>query len=161
MSKSSQNPWKIVPRTQQKTMLKNRTHKTEKITKNDLKMAPKKWRNFGGNPYWGAFGGPNRFCDEKVGPQRCQSPPKARKMSQKWHKRTPECENELQKSTLFGAKRKCAAKADPFQSQARRTARSAYNNQGHFLICLSIMMPQKMKKWLVGLNTSQKLKSKK
>ena len=39
-------------------------------------MAPNKLRDFGGNAYWAAFGGPNRFCDEKVGPQRSQSAPK-------------------------------------------------------------------------------------
>ena len=92
MSKWSQHPWKIGLRTQQKTMLKNRAQKTEKIRKNDAKMAPKKWHLFGGNPYWGAFGGPNRFCDEKVGPQRSQSAPKNEKlakMTEKWAKHEP------------------------------------------------------------------------
>ena len=42
VSKWSQNSWKIEPRTQQKTMLKNRTQKTKKISKNDSKMAPTK-----------------------------------------------------------------------------------------------------------------------
>ena len=70
-----------------------------------------KWRNFGGNAYWGAFGGPNRFRGEKVGPQRCQSAPKARKMSQKWHKRAPQV-------------RKWAPKDNPFRSQAKMSSKS-------------------------------------
>jgi hypothetical protein len=37
---------------------------------------------FWGKSHWGAFGGPNRFCDEKVGPQRSQSAPK----NDKWTK---------------------------------------------------------------------------
>ena len=64
-------------------MLKNRAQKIQKITKKYCKMAPKNCGDFRGNAYWGAFGGPNRFCDQKVGPQRCQSAPKARKISQK------------------------------------------------------------------------------
>ena len=64
-----------------KTKLKNRAPKIKKYSKNDLQVGPKEWLYFGGNAYWGAFGGPNRFCDEKVGPQPCQSAPKARKIS--------------------------------------------------------------------------------
>ena len=45
----SQNPWKIGPGTQQKTKLKNRAPQIEKYSKNDSKMAPKKWGHFGGN----------------------------------------------------------------------------------------------------------------
>ena len=125
VSKWSQNPWKIGPGTQQKTKLKNRAPKIEKYSKNDSKMAPKKWGHFGGNAYWGAFGGPNRFCDEKVGPQRSQSAPKNEKwakITEKWTKHEPKMapkrapsekmsaksrpfsepsENELQKWTLW------------------------------------------------------------
>ena len=50
VSKWSHNPWKFVFRTQQKKMLKNRAQKTEKITKTDPKMVPKRWVYFGGNP---------------------------------------------------------------------------------------------------------------
>ena len=111
VSKWSQNPWKIGPGTQQKTKLKNRASKIKKYSKNDPKMDPKKWRHFGGNPSWRTFGGPNRFCDQKVGPQCCQSAPKTRKMSQKWHKRAPRM-------------RKWARKVDPFRSQAKMSSKS-------------------------------------
>ena len=57
-------------------MLENKAQQTEQILKNDPKMAPTNWRIFWGNVYWGAFGGPTRFCDEKIGPQRSQSAPK-------------------------------------------------------------------------------------
>ena len=89
MSKWTQNPWKVGPGSQQKTMLKNRAQKTEKKSKNDSKMDPKKWGDFRGNASWGAVGGPNRFCDEKVGPRRSQSAPKNEtwaKMTEKWAK---------------------------------------------------------------------------
>ena len=43
-------------------------------------MGPEKWHYFGENSSWGAFGGPNRFCDEQVGPPRPQSAPK----NEKW-----------------------------------------------------------------------------
>ena len=46
------------------------------------KWVPKSDRILGGFASWGAFGGPNRFCDEKIGPQRSQSAPKDRNMSQ-------------------------------------------------------------------------------
>ena len=95
----------------QKRCLKTELKKKPKITKNDSKMAPKKWPDFGGNAYWGAFGGPNRFCDEKVGPQRCQSAPKARKISQKCHKRNPRM-------------RKWASKVNPFRSQSKMSSKS-------------------------------------
>ena len=78
VSKWSQNPWEIGPGTQQKTMLKSRAPKIKKYSKHDSKMEPKERIYFGGNANLGAFGGPNRFCDEKVGSQRCQSAPKAR-----------------------------------------------------------------------------------
>ena len=42
-------------------------------------------------------------------------------------KELSECENELRKWTLFGARWKWASKVDPFRIQARRTARRAYN----------------------------------
>ena len=83
VSKWSQNLWNIVPGTHKTTMLKNRTPQIEKYSKCDLKMDPKEWIYFGGNASWGAFGGTNRFCDEKVGSQRSQSALKDRKMSQK------------------------------------------------------------------------------
>ena len=113
----SQNPWKIGPWTQQKTKLKNRAPKIEKYSKNDSKMGPKKRLYFGGNAYWGAFGGPNRFCDEKVGPQRSQSAPKNdkwTKISEKIAKtklkmdgstKSPEGEKELQKLIFRNQKR--------------------------------------------------------
>ena len=104
VSRWCKNPLKIEPGTQQKTMLKNRGPKIKKYSKSDSKMGPKEWIYFGGNAYWGAFGGPNRFCDEKVGPQRCQSAPKARKISQKWHKRRTRI-------------RKRAPKVDPLESR--------------------------------------------
>ena len=56
-------------------MLKNRAQKTEK----SQKLTPKwlhKNKFILRKSHWGAFGGPNRFCDEKVGPQRSQSAPK-------------------------------------------------------------------------------------
>ena len=80
-----------------------------KKTQKWLRNGSKKWGDFGGNAYWGAFGGPNRFCDEKVGPQRCQSAPKARKISKKWHKRAPRV-------------RKWAPKVNPFRSQAKMSS---------------------------------------
>ena len=109
----------------QKRCLKTEVKKPRKITKDDSKTNPKKWRDFGGNAYWGAFGGPNRFCDEKVGPQRSQSAPKNEKLAkitEKWTKHEPKMapkrapsekmsaksrpfsepsENELQKWTLW------------------------------------------------------------
>ena len=128
VSKWSQHPWKIGLRIQQKTKLKNRASKIEKYSKHDSKMAPKKWPDFGGNAYGGAFGGPNRFCDEKVGPQRSQSAPKNKKwtkITRKFAKHEPKMapkrtpsekmsaksrpfsepsKNELQKWTLFGTR---------------------------------------------------------
>ena len=55
--------------------------KNQKILEKWLQSTPKKWRQFGGNAYWVAFGGPNRFCNEKVGPQRSQSAPKNEKLA--------------------------------------------------------------------------------
>ena len=132
VSKWSQSPGKIGPGTQQKTMLKNRVPKIKKYSKNDSKMAPKKWGDFGGNAYWDAFGGPSRFCDEKVGPQRCQRAPKARKMSQKWHKRAPRVWKWAPKVDPFRSQAKTRSKSGPFGIQARRTARSALNNSSIF-----------------------------
>ena len=111
LSKWSQNPWKIGPRTQQKTKLKNRAQKTEKFLKNHSKMAPKKCRNFGGNAHWDAFGGPNRFCDEKVGPQRSQSAPK----NETWAK-MPEklANNELKIASKRAPKVKKSSKSGFF-----------------------------------------------
>ena len=60
-------------------MLKNRAQKTQQITKHDSKMAPKKPLDFEGNAYWGAFGGPNSFCDEKVGPSAAKMLPRLEK----------------------------------------------------------------------------------
>jgi len=99
-------------------MLKNRAHKTEKITKNDSKMAPKKCHLFGGNAYWGAFGGPNRFCDEKIGPQRSQSAPK----NDKWTK----ISEKLTKTNL-----KMAPKTAP---RVKKSFKSGFfRNQKRFL----------------------------
>ena len=64
-------------------MLKNKAQQTEKNSKNDSQMNLQKGQNFGGNASWGAFGGPNRFCDEKVGSQRSQRVLKDGEMSQK------------------------------------------------------------------------------
>ena len=94
-----------------KTKLKNRHSKIKKYSKNNSKMDPKKWPDFGGNPSWRTCGGPHRFCDRKVGPQRCQSAPKARKVSQKLHKRAP-------------LVRKRAPKVDPFRSQTKMRSKS-------------------------------------
>ena len=66
-------------------------------------MAPKKWLYFRGGASSCTFGCPNRFCDEKVGPQHCQSASNDRKMNWKWHRRTPDREKELLKWTLLGA----------------------------------------------------------
>ena len=127
VSKWSQNPWEIGPRTQQKTMLKNRATKIQKNSEDDLKIGPKEWLYIKGFASGGAFGGSNRFCDQKVGPNA----PQMRSRIEKWNendlKELSEFENELQKLTLFGAKGKWTPKVDPFRSQARRTARSAYN----------------------------------
>ena len=58
---------------------KKRCLKTElNKLKQSQKMNPKRLqriKRYWGNAYWGAFG-PNRFCDEEVGPQRSQSTPK-------------------------------------------------------------------------------------
>ena len=83
VSKLSRNPWKNGPGTQQKMMLKNRCQQIKKYSKNDLEMVPKELVFIRGFASGGAFGGSNRFCDQKVGPQRSQSAPKARKMTQK------------------------------------------------------------------------------
>ena len=80
VSKYNKHPWKIGPGTQQKTMLKNRSQKIKKYSKNNSQMAPKKWQYFGGGAARIASGGPNRFCDQKVGPQRTQSAPNDRKI---------------------------------------------------------------------------------
>ena len=109
VSKWSQHPWKIGPGTQQKTMLKNRAPKIKKYSKNDFKIKPKEWLYFGGFASCGAFGGSNRFCDQKVGPQRSQSALKDRKMSQKWHQRVLRV-------------RKWAPKVDPFRGQAKMSS---------------------------------------
>ena len=74
-----------------------------------------------GFAYWGAFGGPNRFCDEKVGPQRSQTAPQDRKASHKWPQETFDCETKRAPSV------KKSSISEPFRIQARRTARSAYN----------------------------------
>ena len=109
--KWSQNPWNIEPGTQQKTMLKNRAKKNEKITKNDFNMGPKKLIYFGGNAYWAAFGGPNRFCNEKVGPQRSQSAPK----NEKWAKMTETwAKNELKMAPKRAPRRKKSSKSGFF-----------------------------------------------
>ena len=77
-------------------------------------MAPKKWRYFGGFAYWSAFSGPNRFCDEKVSPQRSQSAPKNEKYAKTTSREPLECEKELQK----GAPRmKKSSKSQPFSDQ--------------------------------------------
>ena len=67
-------------------MLKNRAQKKrkKKKQKNESNLRPEKWLYIRGFASGGAFGGPNRFCDEKVGPQRSQSAPK----NEKWAKIT-------------------------------------------------------------------------
>ena len=109
------NPWKIGPGAQHKTMLKNKCQKHENIPKNDSQMGAQKWYYFKGFAYWGAFGGPNRLCDEKVGPQRVpncsqgsKNEPKmtqksspSTKMSPKSQPFSEPSENELQKWTLW------------------------------------------------------------
>ena len=54
-----------------KTELK-KTNKSQKLTQEWLKKLSLFW----GKSHRGAFGGPNRFCDGKIGPQRYQSAPK-------------------------------------------------------------------------------------
>ena len=92
-------------------MLKNRAKKTKKILKNDSQMGAQKWHNFGGNSFWRTFGGPNRFCDQKINPQRSQSASNDRKMNQKLHKRAPRV-------------RKLTPKVDPFRSHAKMSSKS-------------------------------------
>ena len=91
-------------------------------------MDAQKWHHFGGFASWGAFDCPNRFCDEKVGSQRSQSALKDRQMSQKLHQRALRGRQWAPKVKFFGAMQKWAPKVNPFRSQARRTARSAYNS---------------------------------
>ena len=62
-----------------KRCLKIELKKQKKSQKLTQKWLHKNDKEFWGNAYWGAFGGPNRFRDEKVGPQRSQSAPKNEK----------------------------------------------------------------------------------
>ena len=69
---------------------------------------------FWGKSHWGALGGPNRFCDEKVGPGAPKVRPRTKnepKMTpenpsnvKKSSKKSPESEKELQKWTLFASR---------------------------------------------------------
>ena len=68
VSKYSPNPWQMYPGAQQKTMLKNRPHKTKTNSNTDSQMNPKKmtlffgWRLLGHlwwpKPFWGTKSGP-------------------------------------------------------------------------------------------------------
>ena len=107
VSKWSPNPWKIGPRTQQKTMLKNRAPKIEKYSKNDFEMVPQEWFFIRGFASGGAFGGSNRFCNEKVGPLRSQSAPKNEKwakITEKWTKHEPKMAPKRAPSEKMSAK---------------------------------------------------------
>ena len=124
-------PTSMKKRSQHSTInLKNRAQKTENISKNDSQMGIQKKKEFWGKCLLGRLWWSKPFLWSKSGPPalpKCsQWSNNDSKMEQK---SPPECENELQKSTLFGAKRKLTPKVDPFRIQARRTARSAYNKQ--------------------------------
>ena len=130
VSKRSQNPWKIGFRTQQKTMLKNRAQK--KNHKIWPQNGSKKVRVFWGKSHWGAFGGPNRFCDEKVGPQRSQSAPK----NDKWTK----ISEKIAKTNL-----KMASKRAP---RVKKSFKSGFfRNQKRFLKT-ELKPLEKHKKWV-------------
>ena len=64
---------KSAPEVNKKRCLKTELKKTKKTQKYIPTWLQKTDSYFGGNSSWGAFGGPNRFCDEKVGSQRSQS----------------------------------------------------------------------------------------
>ena len=111
---------------------KKRSLKTEPPkSKNTQKMTPKWIQKSEGILGEIPLGAPLVVQTVFVIKKRASNAPKAPPRLEKWHKNDtnepPECENEFQKSTLFGAKQKWAPKVDPFRSQARRTARSAYN----------------------------------
>ena len=121
---------------------KKRCLKTElKKTRKSQKMTPKwlkKMCGFWGKCLLGRLWWSKPFLWWKSWPPalpKCAQERKmsqnSRKINQTWakngSKKSPEWEN-LQKSTLFGAKRRrWAPKVDPFRRQARRTVRSAYN----------------------------------
>ena len=114
-----------VPELNKKRRLKTEPQKSKNTPKMTPKWVPKSDTILVFFGYWGAFGGPNRFCDEKVGPQRSQSAPKNEKwanITEKWTKHEPKMapkrapsekmsaksrpfsepsENELQKWTLW------------------------------------------------------------
>ena len=57
------------------------------------------------------------FVMKKLAPNVAKVLPRLEKWAKNDTKELPEYENELQKSTLFGAKRKCAPKVDPLESR--------------------------------------------
>ena len=111
---------------------KNEAQKqSPKKSKNARKMGPK-WNPksdyiLGEMPIGAPLVVQTVFVMKKLAPSAAKVLPRLEKRAKNDTKEPPECEHELQKSTLFGANRKCAPKADPFRIQARRTARSAYN----------------------------------
>ena len=114
-----------------RNLIKNDAQKQSPKNETILQTSPQNWTQRV-TLFWGfcllwRSGGSNRFCDQKVAPQRSQSAPKDRKMSQKWHKRTPRVRKWAPKVDLFRSQAKMSSKSGPFGIQARRTARSAYN----------------------------------
>ena len=83
-------------------------------------------RGFWEKSHWGAFGGPNRFCDERVGPQRSQSAPKNEKlakMTEKW------AENELKMAPKRAPRMKQSSKRG-FFSQPKTMLENRPQNIG-------------------------------
>ena len=73
-------------------------------------------KGFWGKSHWGAFGDPNRFCDEKVGPQRSQSAPK----NDKWTKISEKIANtELKMAPKRAPRVKKSFKSGFFRNQKR------------------------------------------
>ena len=123
----SQNPWKIGPGTQQKTMLKNRAQKTRKISKNDSQISLQRWGDIKGKPSGAPLVAQTAFVIRKWAPNAPKVPSRIEKWAKNNTKELSELENELHKWTFFGSRRKWTPNVDPFRIQARRTARSAYN----------------------------------
>ena len=138
VSKWSQNPWKIGFRTQQKTMLKNRAQKTEKITKTDPKMAPEKWLYFGGNPTGAPLVVQTVFVMKKFAPNapkvrpRTTNGPTYLKNKQNGarnsSKKSPESEKELQKLICFATKNDSWKFAGPWPSRRVRSRAMCFWN---------------------------------
>ena len=115
---------KSVPEFNKKRSLKTEPQKSKNTQKMTPKWIQKNDRILGEIPLGAPLVVKTVFVVKKWAPSAAKVLPRLEKRSKNDTKEPPESENELQKSTLSGAKRKRAPKVDPFRSQAKMSSES-------------------------------------